>query len=70
MPTRPSLQYPEQEYVSALKIRFKAYVVDAKYEKALSIDITLRVMEAFKKEGIWRPELLYQNVADKHCTHS
>ena len=44
---RPSLQYQEQEYVSALKIRLKAYVLDAKYEKALSTDIMLRVLEAF-----------------------
>ena len=45
-------------------------MLDTKYEKALSIDITLRVMEAFEKEGIRPPELLYRNVAEKHCTHS
>jgi hypothetical protein len=45
-------------------------VLDEKYEKALSTDIMLRVLEAFEKEGIRSPELLYRNVAEKHCTHS
>ena len=35
----------------------KVYVLDTRYEKALETDITLRVDEAFRKEGIGFPQM-------------
>lgn len=44
----------------ALRLRSKVYVLDTVYEKALETDITLRVMEAFRKENIQPPALLHR----------
>ncbi|TYK66687.1 mechanosensitive ion channel family protein [Colwellia echini] len=43
------------------KLTVKVYVLDTKYEKALETDITLRVNEAFTKEGIYSPSLHLAN---------
>jgi small-conductance mechanosensitive channel len=47
---------------AALRLRLKVYVVDTIFEKALETDITLRVMAAFRAEGIRPPEILYRAV--------
>ncbi|MBU2872140.1 mechanosensitive ion channel domain-containing protein [Colwellia sp. E2M01] len=43
------------------KLTVKVYVLDTKYEKSLETDITLRVNEAFKKQGIISPSLQFAN---------
>jgi small-conductance mechanosensitive channel len=48
---------------AALRLRLKVYVVDTVFEKALETDITLRVMAAFRAEGIRPPEILHRAVA-------
>jgi len=48
----------------ALQLRLKAYVLDTKYEKAMVNDITLRVLEAFSKEGIQPPAILHRRIGD------
>ena len=47
---------------AALRLRLKIYVADTMFEKALETDITLRVMEAFRAEGIRPPEMLHRAV--------
>jgi small-conductance mechanosensitive channel len=46
----------------ALRLRLKVYVLDTVFEKALETDITLRVMEAFRAEGIQPPAILHRRV--------
>ncbi|MFH0261228.1 mechanosensitive ion channel family protein [Vibrio mediterranei] len=41
----------------AIQLTCKAYVVDTAYEKLFETDITLRVMEEFKKHGINPPQI-------------
>jgi len=48
---------------AALRLRLKVYVVDTIFEKALETDITLRVMAAFRAEGIRPPDILHRAVA-------
>ncbi len=43
-------------------IRLKAYVFDARYEKAFSSDITRRVKAAFRESGIRGPDLAYRDL--------
>ena len=52
-----------ENYV-ALRVRLKIYVLDTKHEKALVTDITLRVLEAFKAEGVQPPAILHRNVGE------
>ena len=47
---------------AALRLRLKIYVADTMFEKALETDITLRVMEAFRVEGIRPPEILHRAI--------
>jgi small-conductance mechanosensitive channel len=42
----------------AFRIRAKGYVVDVKFEKALETDVTLRVAETFRANGIQPPARL------------
>ncbi len=49
-----------------VRLRLKAYVLDTKFEKALVSDVTLRVLEAFKSQGIQPPAVLYRNIVDGH----
>jgi len=44
----------------ALRLTLRAYVLDTKYEKPFVTDITLRVMEAFREEGIDPPAVLHR----------
>jgi len=45
----------------AIQLTCKAYVVDIKVEKLFETDITLRVMEEFKKSNIFPPSIAIQN---------
>jgi small-conductance mechanosensitive channel len=47
---------------AALRLRLKIYVADTMFEKALETDITLRVMEALRVEGIRPPEILHRAI--------
>jgi len=46
----------------ALRIRLKAYVLDTKQEKDFGTDVTLRVLEAFRAEGIQPPAVLHRSL--------
>lgn len=46
----------------ALRLRLKAYVLDTQHEKDLVTDVTLRVLEAFRIEGIQPPAVLHRTV--------
>lgn len=46
----------------ALQLRLKAYVLDTVFEKAFETDVTLRVMDAFRKEDIRPPAILHRQV--------
>jgi small-conductance mechanosensitive channel len=45
-----------------IKLTLKAYILDTQYEMPFETDVTLRVMEAFKKEGIQPPAVLHRNI--------
>lgn len=45
----------------AIQLTCKAYVVDIKFEKLFETDITLRVMQEFKKANIFPPTIAIQN---------
>jgi len=47
-------------------IRLKAYVFDARYEKAFASDVTRRVKAAFRKAGIRGPDLAYRDLDLNH----
>jgi small-conductance mechanosensitive channel len=51
----------EQSYF-AIRLRAKAYVLDARLEKAFQGDITERALEAFEDAGIGPPAVLHRNV--------
>ncbi|MDR8522958.1 MULTISPECIES: mechanosensitive ion channel family protein [Shewanella] len=42
----------------AIKLTLKAYVLDIKFEKLFETDITLRVMQEFKKQNICPPSIM------------
>jgi len=46
----------------ALKVTVKAYVLDTRYEKAFETDVNLRVLEAFRSNGIQPPAILHRTV--------
>jgi small-conductance mechanosensitive channel len=46
----------------ALQLRLKAYVLDTVFEKAFETDVTLRVMDTFRAEGIRPPAILHRQV--------
>jgi len=52
-------QVVEGSYV-ALRIRLKVYVLDTQHEKSFESDVTLRVLEAFRAEGIRPPAVLHR----------
>ena len=45
----------------AIQLTCKAYVVDIKFEKLFETDITLRVMQEFRKSNIYPPAIAIQN---------
>ncbi len=48
----------------ALRLRLKAYILDTKLEKAFETDVTLRVIDAFRYEGIQPPAILHRPLGD------
>lgn len=46
----------------AVRLRAKAYVLDVQYEKAFETDVTERVLEAFRANGIGPPAVLHRSV--------
>ncbi len=48
----------------AIRLRLKAYVLDTKYEKAFETDVHLRVLEAFRAQGIAPPAILHRRVGE------
>lgn len=48
----------------AARVRAKAYVVELRYEKAFESDVALRVMTAFRAEGILPPAVLHRGPAE------
>ena len=52
-------QMVEGSYV-AIRIRLKVYVRDTQHEKSFETDVTLRVLEAFRAEGIRPPAVLHR----------
>ncbi len=58
--SKPIVVLVTQEASTALvsvRLRLKAYVLDAKYEKTFETDVNLRVLRAFRNEGIRAPQL-------------
>ncbi|MBI1339577.1 mechanosensitive ion channel [bacterium] len=49
--------------LAAIRIRLKAYVLDAKYEKVFDTDVNLRVLRAFRDAGILPPVLFRPNMS-------
>ncbi|MCB9544118.1 MAG: mechanosensitive ion channel [Myxococcales bacterium] len=54
-----------QEGYYAVRLRAKVYVLDVIYEKALESDLTVRVLDTFRRDGIRPPALLHRDVADE-----
>lgn len=52
-----------QEGYYAVRLRAKVYVLDVMYEKALESDLTVRVLDTFRRDGIRPPALLHRDVA-------
>jgi len=50
-----------QNYV-AVELRLKAYVLDTRFEKLFETDINLRVIEAFRKQGIEPASVLHKTL--------
>lgn len=50
----------------AIKLTCKAYVVDTKFEKLFETDITLRVMQEFRKNNIQPPAIAIQSSISRH----
>lgn len=53
-----------QENYYAVRLRAKVYVLDVIYEKALESDLTVRVLDAFRRDGIRPPAMLHRDVGD------
>jgi small-conductance mechanosensitive channel len=51
-----------QDAYIAVRLRAKVYVLDVKYEKALETDVTERVLDGFKREGIQPPAVLHRTL--------
>ena len=48
----------------AVRLRAKVYVLDVHYEKVLESDLTVRVLDAFRREGIRPPTVLLRDVGE------
>ena len=60
---KPVVVLVSQEIIEnyiAMRVRLKAYVLDTQYEKAFVSDVTLRVLEAFRQQGIQPPAILHR----------
>jgi small-conductance mechanosensitive channel len=47
---------------TALRIRLKVYVLDTQYEKEFVTDVTLRVQQVFRDNGILPPAILHRDI--------
>ncbi len=56
-------QVVKENYI-AMQLTMKAYVLDTKFEKAFETDVTLRVMDAFRKNNIYPPAVLHRELLD------
>lgn len=57
-------QFLGERFVTIIEL--KAYVFDARYEKAFVSDVTERVKLAFRREGIRTPDLAYRDLDMNH----
>ncbi|TNE89373.1 MAG: mechanosensitive ion channel [Deltaproteobacteria bacterium] len=57
-------QFMGERFVTV--VRVKAYVFDARYEKAFASDVTERVKRAFVKAGIHGPDMAYRDLEVFH----
>ena len=55
----------QQDNAVAVQLTVKAYVLDVQYEKAMETDVTLRVLEAFAREGIRSPAVLHRSLSSE-----
>ncbi len=46
----------------AIRVRIKAYVRDTLLEKAFETDVTLRVLDVFRENGIEPPAVLHRSL--------
>ena len=46
------------DYLSGVRLRLKAYVLDTRHEKAFETDVNLRVLRAFQEQGISTPQAI------------
>ncbi len=53
-----------QENYYAVRLRAKVYVLDVLYEKALESDLTVRVLDTFRRDGIRPPSMLLRDVGE------
>lgn len=60
-------QVINENYV-AVRLRLKAYVLDTRFEKDFETDVNLRVVDAFRAEGIGPPAILVRNTAELPAT--
>jgi small-conductance mechanosensitive channel len=56
-------QVINENYVAA-RLRVKAYVLDTRFEKEFETDVNLRVIDAFRAEGIRSPAILVRNTTE------
>jgi small-conductance mechanosensitive channel len=49
-----------QDSYLALRLRAKAYVLDVRFEKAFETDVTERVIEGFRADGIEAPAIIHR----------
>ena len=57
-------QLINERYV-AVRLRLKAYVLDTRFEKDFETDVNLRVIDAFREEGIAPPAILLRSSAEQ-----
>ncbi len=57
----PICQIVKENYI-AIQLTLKAHVLDTKFEKDFETDITLRIMDAFRKNDIRPPAILHRKM--------
>lgn len=54
-------QVIQSSYI-AIRLRAKVYVLDVKHEKSLETDVTERVLDGFRREGVQPPAVLHREI--------
>jgi len=54
-----------KENLIVVRFRVKAYVLDTRHEKAFETDVNLRVIQAFRDDGIQPPAILHRTLDSK-----